>query len=85
MPEIGGAKLAMVAGTHKFTSSATICTLIVPFKNEVVGVQLSWLKPPTSFGKTLWTTGVIASKGVKIQRITGTSSGATFWYKLVGW
>lgn len=85
-PEIGGDKLTVVTGTHKFTSSATIVTLTVPFKNEVVGVYLSWkTRPATRKGKALWTTAVISSKAIKVQRATGSSSGMTFWYKLVGW
>lgn len=84
-PELGGNKTPLIMGTAKFVSSATVCTITVPFKNQVAGVVLDWKTRPAAGCRNLYTTGTIKANAVYVSRATGSASGMTFWYKIYGW
>ena len=85
-PELGGGRVTVALGVHKFTSSATVCTLSVPMKNEIFGVQLGYKINSLKKGsRSIWTSGAISGGAIKIQRKTGSASGVNFFYKVMGY
>lgn len=93
MPAIGGGKLVVACGKVKFTSSASVATLPVPMRNQVIYVGLShlnkvgkWTSGCLSRRSVIpWSSGVISAGSILIQRKTGSASGNTLWFEAVGW
>lgn len=83
-PEIGGGRLKVIAGYVKFKSSASIATLPVPFKNRVVYVGLNSRTAAVKKCRVAWSSGAISGGAILVQRATGSTSAATYWYEVVG-
>ena len=85
-PEMHGGRITIAVGDHKFTSSATVCTLTVPQKMKIAGLGLGYKVNSLKKGsRALWSSGAISNSAIKIQRSTGSASGVTFYYKVIGW